>query len=259
VTVEANPNDLTPARVEGLRKLGVNRLSIGVQSFHEHKLQRLERTHSATAARETVARLVADGWNVSIDLMFGLAGESAEAWRQELQWATESAVSHISTYNLTIEKGTMFWNRQHRGEHLAADEDRSADLYEAGIDAYWQGHSWLGLGPGAASFVQSVRWRNHRSPSRYLKPTAIGHPTLDCCDQLSAEQLARERLIFGLRQLEGVDIAAWEANTGFSFDRIGGATVARWVDAGLLSWTGTRLALTRRGLLVSDALWPELI
>ncbi len=285
VTLEANPNDIDPRRSEIWRSLGVNRLSVGVQSFRDDKLRRLERTHSAEQARGRIAELAAAGWNVSLDLMFGLAGETQIEWRREIDQAVELGVQHLSVYNLTIEKGTQFWNRTMHGESLAADEEEAAELYEAAVDrlvdlgmehyeisnfarpgfacrhnlTYWRGTPWLGLGPGAASYVDRIRWRNYRSPLRYFREALAGRAPVESLDRLSAEQAAREALIFGMRQIAGIEVAAFQNATGWSPWELGGQPLQNWLESGLVQSSNGRLALTRRGLLISDALWPELI
>ncbi len=124
ITVEANPDDLTPEKTDQLRTLGVNRISIGIQSFESAKLQRLERTHRGSQATDCLKRLVAEGWSVSVDLMFGVVGDTVKTWENELRHAVDLGIEHLSTYNLTIEKGTAFWSRWNRGEEIGVDEER---------------------------------------------------------------------------------------------------------------------------------------
>lgn len=284
-TVEANPNDLSPEKLQCLRRNGVSRISLGVQSFQSDKLIRLERTHEPSQAIDGIRRMLAIGFDVSVDLIFGVSGESNAAWSGDLKTAIELGIQHASTYNLTIEKGTSFWSRRLHGQTLDVDESLSAELYETAIDAltaagfehyevsnfcrpghacrhnevYWTGRQYLGLGPGAASFCAGVRWKNHASVAMYLRRLRADESPVDSQEKLEPEPAARERLVFGLRRLAGVDAGAFEIATGFSVDRLGGPKLERWVSDGFFVREGQTLRLSRLGLMISDSLWPDLL
>ena len=284
-SVEANPEDLQAEQTALLAKAGVNRISLGAQSFDEGKLITLERLHNRAAiersyqlARQTRAR-------VSLDLMFAAPGERLKTWQRDLELAVQLGPDHISTYGLTVERGTQFWNRRHRGHLREVDEELQRQMYETAIDTltaagfehyevsnfarpgaqcvhnqvYWQGRPYFGVGPGAASYVAGRRRLNHRSTTTYIRRMLDGTSPVDTSEQLSDEERARERLVFGLRMLAGIDEAEFAAETGFAIEQLAADAVDRFCDRGLLERTEGRLRLTREGLLVSDSLWPSLL
>lgn len=285
VTVEANPNDLTAARIDRLRANGVTRVSLGVQSFHADKLRRLERTHDREQALTGIRQLRSAGLAVNVDLIFGLSGDRIEDWMDDLARAIDAGAEHISTYQLTIEKGTSFWSRRYHGQAIEADESCGAELYEAGIRrlrdagfehyevsnfcrpgfacrhnlAYWSGSPYLGLGPGAASFVAGERWKNHAGVATYLRRLRDGKSPIESREHLPPERAARERLVFGLRRLAGVELREFQSATGFDAERLMGARLFEWITAGLIEVDDRTIRLTHRGLMISDTLWPEIL
>jgi oxygen-independent coproporphyrinogen-3 oxidase len=284
-TVEANPADLYEELVKALADWGVTRLSIGSQSFNASKLQLLERDHLPEVIAESVRLARTTGLDVSLDMIFATPGESFADWQRDLQSAIELQPNHISTYGLTFERGTTFWGRREKREWMEVDEELQRAMYEWTIDElsragcehyevsnfarpgkrsrhnenYWRGGGYFAAGPGAARYVGGVRETNHRSTSTYLKHVLAGESPVADREQLDPEQQARERLIFGLRRLEGVDRTAFHSATGFEIDGLAGNEVARFIRQGLLQVDGQRLRLSRDGLLVSDAIWPELL
>jgi oxygen-independent coproporphyrinogen-3 oxidase len=284
-SVEANPIDLDEAKSELLAQAGVTRVSIGAQSFHDWKLALLERDHSEF---DIVA---AAGWSrrfaasVSFDLIFGVPGESLDDWRADLAAATALKANHLSTYGLTFEKGAAFWSRLTHGDLHRVDENLEREMYELAIDTlvaagyehyevsnfakpghrcrhnenYWLGGQYFAAGPGAARFIVGRRELNHRSTTTYIRRVLADQSPVAESEQLGPEDAARERLVFALRRLEGIDCRQFEAATGFSATQLGGDELSRFTEQGLLELTDDRLRLTRAGLLVSDALWPTLL
>lgn len=284
-SIEANPKDVTHEKVALLSSLGVNRFSLGVQSFNKRKLQMLERDHDAEVVHEAIRTIRDRVADISIDLIIGSPGESVDDWHKDLESALSVEPTHISTYSLTIEKGTQFWNRWNRGDLNEVSEDASASWYEYGIDFlkengfehyevsnfsrpgfrckhnenYWFGNSYFGFGPGAARYVDGKRELNHRSTSRYLQLVQAGQsPTVES-ELIDAEGSAREKLIFGLRRIEGVDSQAFQMETGFAVTDLVERELNRLLDQELLESEGNTFRLTRAGLLVSDSIWPLLI
>ncbi|WP_254513725.1 radical SAM family heme chaperone HemW [Anatilimnocola floriformis] len=284
-SAEANPLDLTPERCAVLQTAGVNRISLGAQSFSQRKLTILERDHSPqqVGAAFRSAKEVAS--SVSLDLIFGVPGETLTEWENDLQNALALQPQHISTYGLTIEKGTSFFPRVNRGELKPAEEDTAAAMYERTIDVltaagyehyevsnfalpghrcrhnetYWLGRGYFAVGPGAARYVNGVREMNHRSTTAWLSRLEQDQSPTAERETLSGEERARERLVFGLRRLAGIESQAFARETGFSIEQLGGADLQRFLDQGFLERTATSLRLTRRGLLISDSLWPYLL
>lgn len=284
-TVEANPGDLDEARIAVLAECGVNRLSLGSQSFDARKLKVLERDHDAEAIGRAVALSRGAGIDVSLDLIFGVPGETLEDWQADLQRAIALAPDHISTYGLTFEQGTQFWNRRQHDELHEIDEGLEREMYLTAIDTlaaasfehyevsnfarpgkrsrhnetYWSGRGYYAAGPGASRYVDGVRQTNHRSTTAYLERLRQGLSPVAEEECLDDEARARESLVFGLRRLEGVSRTEFESRTGYSIDELAGPPIKRFVELGMLLDDGERIKLSRDGLLVSDSLWPELI
>lgn len=284
-TVEANPGDLDPQRIEVLAACGVNRLSLGVQSFRDEKLKLLERDHNCQDIERAVELARAANMRVSVDLIFSAPGESLAEWKADLEAALALQPEHVSTYGLTYEQGTTFWNRLQKDELLPVAEDIEREMYLTAIDhlssagfehyeisnfakpgqrsrhnqAYWSGDGYFAAGPGAARYVDGVRETNHRSTTTYLKRVSAGDSPVAEREELDGEQRAREQLIFGLRRLTGVERTAFEARTGYAVDELAGEQIARFVALGLLLDDGQTIRLTREGLLVSDSLWPDML
>jgi oxygen-independent coproporphyrinogen-3 oxidase len=281
-SVEANPLDLTPERCEVLARAGVNRISLGVQSFSARKLKILERDHGPDDIAAAFARAQQVARSVSLDLIFGVPEETLAEWEADLQQALSLGPQHISTYGLTIEKGTSFFPRVSRGELHVVEEDAAATMYERTIDVltaaglehyevsnfalpghrcrhnetYWLGRGYFATGPGAARYVRGVRETNHRSTTAWLQRLERNESPVAEREVLAPEARARERLVFGLRRLEGINVREFARELGFSVDRLGGEALKHFLDQGLLERTGDTLRLTRRGLLISDSLWP---
>ncbi len=284
-TVEANPADLDLPRLEVLAHYGVNRLSLGAQSFHDMKLQLLERDHQRADIVRAVEMAHGVGMRVSLDLIFAAPGESLNEWHADLSDAISLKPAHISTYGLTFEHGTTFWRRLEKGELARAPEELEREMYLAAIDqlagvgfqhyeisnfarpgkqsrhnqVYWSGEGYYAAGPGAARYVGGVRETNHRSTTTYLKRVLAGEPAVAEREQLNAEQRAREQLIFGLRRIEGISREVFYDRTGFEIDELVGPQIDQFVNLGVLEMAGSNLRLTQEGVLVSDSLWPELL
>ena len=284
-SVEANPADLDQAKVELLAALGVTRLSLGAQSFAPRKLALLERDHQADTIVLSAQSARRHFRSVSLDLIFGTPGETLDEWRRDLERVLTLSPNHVSTYGLTFEKGTSFWSRRRRGELRQIDEELERDMYVAAIDeltaagfehyevsnfaqpghrcrhneVYWTGREYFAFGAGAARFVDGCREVNHRSTSAYLTRIRDGKSPVAEREMLSAEQHARECLVFGLRRLEGVDRGEFFAETGQTVDSLVGEPLRRFVELGLLEQENGRVRLTRKGLMISDSLWPEML
>lgn len=284
-SVEANPADLHAEQVDVLVQGGVNRISLGIQSFDDGKLAALERDHRRGEIERAWSLVDGRFSSVAIDLMFAAPGETAEAWRADLQAALDKAPDHISAYGLTFDKGAAFWGRRERGQLRSVDEEAEREMYELTIETltragwehyevsnfakpghrcrhnvtYWQGGSYFAAGPGAARFVAGWRETNHRSTSTYLKRVLAGRSPVAEREQLGPEEAARERLVFGLRMLEGVDRQRFREQTGFAVDDLVGAVLPNLLKRGFMELIDNRLRLTRRGLLVSDSIWPSFL
>jgi len=285
LSIEANPSDLSPPMLTLLAERGVTRISLGGQSFHAEKLRLLERDHSASALREAVAAARAHVHSVSLDLIFGVPGETLDIWQSDLAVALALKPAHVSTYGLTFERGTAFWSRLLEGELGRLDEELERTLYATAIDtltaagfehyevsnfaaaghrcrhneAYWQGRGYFAVGPGAASYVGGTRRMNHRSTTTYLRRVLSGESPVAEEETLSIEDRAREMLVFALRQLVGIERVEFERRSGVAIETLVGEPLRKMVELGLLIDDGRQVRLTREGLFVSDAIWPHFL
>ncbi|HMP78201.1 MAG TPA: radical SAM family heme chaperone HemW [Pirellulaceae bacterium] len=285
VTMEANPADLSAEYAETLQRLGINRVSLGAQSFHPENLAVLERDHSAETIVAAVEHCRSFARSVSLDLIFGVPGELLSTWLDDLQHALSLPIDHLSTYELTFEKGTRFWNRVYHRQWEPVDEDLRAEMYEAAIDAaqapgwnhyeissfaapgkacrhnqtYWSGQPYYGFGPGAASFIHGSRTTNHPGLLAYCRRLETGQSPHSFIETLPPDQAARERLAIGLRMLAGIDERSFLAHTGFMIEQVAERAVAELVAIDLLRRIDTSIQLTRRGVLLYDSVAGRLL
>ena len=288
---EVNPLDCTTQRLELLSRYGVERVSLGGQSFNNAKLKRLERDHCGSQLAAALARCAPYFPRVSLDLIFAAPEETLDDWQADVAAALASPISHLSTYGLTIERGSAFYGRALRNELHELTDDLQLQMYEHVIDeltgrgwehyevsnfaqpgqrcrhneAYWLGEPWWAFGPGAASFEHATdgqsftRRVNHRSTTSYIRKHATGEQLWAEAEQLSREDFVRERLVFGLRRLDGVDLAQLQRWWGGAVLKLFEPHLSRYLDRGWLKQKGDTVSLTRAGLMISDGLWPDLL
>ncbi len=280
--LEANPEDVTPRRLAGWRRLGVRFLSLGVQSFDEDGLAFLGRRHTAAEARNAVAVALAAGIEtVSVDLICALPGQSPASWRRELEIATSLAPQHLSCYQLTVEPGTPFAVMRRRGRLRELPEPAQGELvllthtwlaergyqpYEVCSFAvapehrsrhnpkYWRHAPYLGLGPSAHSFDGQRRWWNLRQLGPWAEAVARGRRPVEDEELLTPMQLALEELMLGLRTVEGIELDGYRRRHGVDLVAANRATCAALGRDGLLTDDGGRLRPTTAGLAVADAM-----
>jgi oxygen-independent coproporphyrinogen-3 oxidase len=234
VTVEANPDSVTPESLAALAEAGVTRVSFGMQSQVRHVLAVLDRTHDPERVPEAVRWARAAGLAISLDLIYGTPGESLDDWRRSVDAALACAPNHLSAYALIVEDGTRLAARVRRGEIPAPDDDDLADKYElvddlaaaAGLGwyevsnwartpadvcrhnlGYWRGDDWWGIGPGAHSHIGGVRWWNVRHPSAYAERLGRGRSPAEGREVLDAEQRRTEQVLLRSRLREGMPLA----------------------------------------------------
>jgi len=284
VTLEANPGSVERGRLADLRAAGVNRLSLGIQSFQDSLLTTLGRVHDADDGRAAIAAARAAGFdNLSLDLIFAVPGQSRAALAADLAELLGHEPAHVSLYSLTYEPQTPFHAWRARGQLVPLDEEDELWMYQhvraACADAgyaqyeisnfarpgraarhnrgYWQGRDYLGVGAGAHSYAGTPawgrRWSNERLPERYIAAVAAGDAVADA-ETLSFETAAGEFMFLGLRELAGVDPAAFRARFGRALETVH-PEVARHLADGLLEARAGRLALSKRGLVVADAIF----
>jgi len=286
IFLEINPEDVSAASVSAWRELGVRTVSLGVQSFEDHALGFLGRRHTADDARRALDRLRAGGFaTVSIDLIYGLPGQTGVSWRRQLEEAAARAVDHLSCYQLTIHEGTRFGRRQAIGELGVAGEPVQAELFllthlllaelgYAGYEVsnfaaaprhrsrhnlkYWSHAPYLGLGPAAHSFVGRRRFWNHRKLRAWQRALDTGRRPLAESEELGDAELALEAVMLGLRTADGVDLGALRSRYGVDLVGLNRAAIERDCDSGHLVLDGDRLRPTVAGMAIADTLAREL-
>lgn len=285
VTVEANPLDVTADFVAAALACGVTRVSLGAQSLNTATLRTLDRDHEPSDVRHGVDRLLAAGMLVNVDLMIAAPGQSLADVERDLDRFVELGCGHVSVYCLTWEKGTAFDSARRRGALRPLDDVQERRLFEAAIDrlevagyehyevsnfarpgrrcrhneAYWDCRPWEGFGPGAARFDGRTRITNHRGVVTWVDRLLSGRAPHGEIDRMSDEEAARERVVVGLRRRDGLQRRAFEQSSGFALDLIAGPAIRRWVGGGFATDDGDRVRLTREGLLISDALWADVL
>jgi oxygen-independent coproporphyrinogen-3 oxidase len=284
-TVEANPGTLDAEKVAILADHGVNRISLGAQSFHPHLLRMLERNHNpldVPRAVELVRRRIHE---VSLDLIFGVPGQSLEEWRGDLQTALDLGINHISTYGLTYEKGTPLWKQRERGEVIPVGEELERAMYEHAMDAleaagfehyeisnfarpghrcrhnevYWANEAYFGFGLGAARYLNGRREVNTRDLFAYMGKVMTGESAVQQSEELEPEERARETAVLQLRRQEGIERRAFQRQTGFQLDVVARPTIERYARRGLVTDDGERVRLTGEGKILADSVFQALL
>lgn len=279
VTIEMNPGDADLHRLQRMRKAGVNRISIGAQSFDDRLLALLQRRHSVRETREAVLAARAAGFdNISLDLMYGIPGQTLEAWERTLEEAIALAPEHVSTYSLTIEPGTPFAALREQGLIEKPSHEEEADMYQAACsmleragyehyevsnfalpgrrcrhnEAYWRGDEYLGVGAGAHSYLGGVRWWNAKHPREYIALVRSGAPPVAGMERLSEQGRMQESLMLGLRLAQGVSADEFRSRHGRDLRKVYGRGIEQAAKAGLVRCADGGVALTRRGMMLGD-------
>jgi oxygen-independent coproporphyrinogen-3 oxidase len=286
ISVETNPNTVDAAKLATLAAAGVNRLSIGIQTFDDQTLRRIERSHTAAEGERavTLARQAGFG-NLSLDLIYGLPGQSPATWREGLARAVALAPEHLSVYQLSIESGSRFAELAAAGRLELPDEENETEmaettvryLAEAGFERYeisnyarpgkqcrhnlnyWRNGSWLGLGAAAVGSLDGLRLRNLADPKGYQQCWESARPAWIEAEALERERAFREAVIMGLRLMAGLDLADLSDRFGIDLQEHYGETLAQLLAKGLLELAGQRLRLTARALPVANQVLAELV
>ena len=281
ITVEANPNTVTANSLFVLKRLGVTRLSIGVQSFSDNVLALLGRVHSAEQAITAIRAARTGGFrSIGIDLIFGVPGQTEDQWKKTLETAVSLKPEHISAYSLSLDNGSQ-WSRDAKdGRYEPPDNDISADRYATALDFlrshgyqqyeisnfclpgyecchninYWDRGEYLGLGPDAWSFIGSRRWANIADVDQYNSLLMSGAPVHDNerDEFVNSEQAAREKLFLALRKTSGVDLTAYGSEFGSGVLETLLSRIGDLERAGLVNVQKGTLVLTSRGMLLSN-------
>lgn len=285
-TVEANPGTLDAKKVDALRRAGVNRISLGVQSLDDEALHGIGRIHSAAEAHAGFELLRAAGFdNVSVDLMYALPGETTAQVLADVRGLLAWRPEHISTYALAIEPDTPLARQQARGLVAEVPDEEQAEQYHAirrellaaGFEHYeisnfarpgracrhnlnyWRGGDYYACGPAAHAHSAGRRSSNVEDLEEYCRRLEQGATPQDFSETLPPEAKARETLIIWLRLLDGVDLAAFRQQTGFDALALGGPALEQLVAQGLLVVADGRLRLTEQALFISNRIFAELV
>ena len=281
ITVECNPESVTREKLEGYRHAGVNRVSLGVQSLDDATLASIGRLHSAVQARAAFEAARGAGFaNVSVDLMYGLPGLTAEGWRSTVDGVLGWEPEHVSAYGLTLDAGSVwgstgvsglpqedavvghYWTvaegaRGQGYEHYEISNYARPGARSRHNQIYWRRREYLACGPGAAGFLGDVRYTNVKPVTRYVQRLEDGRLPVDTWERLTPHQALAESLILGLRTADGVDRSRLEARAHGDPSLM--RRLAAWREAGLLVDEGPRARLTEAGFLLSDALFVDLL
>ncbi|MWV56059.1 radical SAM family heme chaperone HemW [Streptococcus zhangguiae] len=285
-TIEANPGDLTADKIAVLRKSKCNRVSLGVQTFDDRMLKKIGRSHNQAQIYETIGALKEAGfYNISIDLIYALPGQTMEQVKDNVARALALDIPHMSLYSLILENHTVFMNRQRRGTLHLPNEDVESDMFEyilqelekngfehyeisnftkPGFESrhnlmYWDNAEYFGLGAGASGYIKGMRYRNRGPIQHYLKSIrAKGHARLHE-EQLSQAEQMEEEMFLGLRKKTGVSIARFEEKFQTSFEKRYGQVVAELKAEGLLQEEEDCIRMTKKGLFLGDTVAERFI
>lgn len=284
-SIESNPENLDADRVRVLAEFGVNRVSVGVQSFDQRFLTALERQHTATEVGKAIDAVRQRIDNVSLDLIFAAPGQTLADWQVDLDRALAFEPNHISTYGLTYEKGTPLWKARQKGRVDPVPEESELEMYlhsidrlgEAGLahyeisnfarpgqesrhnQRYWANHAYHGFGVGAARYVQGRRELNIRNTESYIRRLLAGESPTFQREELSPRERAFETVSTQIRRREGIEHLEFAAQTGFRADQLLGEAVAELAQLGLLETDSTGFRLTRHGKCLADAIVIRLL
>lgn len=285
-TVEVNPGSCDESKMERLFHEGVNRLSIGVQTFDEGLLSAINRDHEPGDAQKTVDMALRAGIvNLSIDLMFGLPGQSMKQWQETLGKAFELPISHISAYSLKIEPKTVFHQMQKKRQLRLPDEDLEADMFEELVTAakhngfhhyeisnfakpghesrhnlvYWDNREYYGFGAGAHGYLKGKRYANHGPLPKYMKAVSSGDRPIREEHQVALDGQKEEFMFMGLRKMAGVSLDDFEERYGVTVDETFPGVVDALTEDGLIVIKGRHVSLTEDGQLLANHVFEKFL
>jgi len=292
ITLEANPGTVESANFAGYRSFGVNRISVGVQSFQPHLLKFLGRVHSADEAVKALHVIGDAGFeNFSLDLIYANPGQTLRDLENDLDTALGFQSPHLSAYNLTIEEGTPFHHEYRSGRISLLSEDQEIAMGElierrlsdAGLQRYeisnyarpgfhsrhnvnyWQSGDYLGIGAGAHSHkrvandgIYGRRWWNEKNPARYMNKISESGQAVTDAEESDLTRATGEYMFSGLRLTEGVSLKAFSARFGNNMLELYPA-ISGWISEGLMERHGDRLRLTQRGLMVANSIFVHFV
>ena len=286
ITIEANPASILKGQLKSIRKLGYNRISIGVQSFDKKELQVLDRAHKVEEIHHTIDEARKAGFNnLSLDLMFAIPQQTISNWNKNLNQAIDKNPEHLSTYNLTIEKGTAFWKMESTGKLTMPSDDHQLALYKQTIEllknngfqhyeisnfalpgkecnhniAYWKNKNTLGLGAGASSYLDGIRTKNTAIPYNYIKNVLDNQVSVESQESLEPRRAMGEAMMLGLRLIKGINIRNFEERFQVPLKVAFGNVIESLRKKDLIVLEKDQLRLSEKGLFLADSVILEFI
>ncbi|MCM3387988.1 radical SAM family heme chaperone HemW [Ureibacillus chungkukjangi] len=283
---EANPDELSVDKLEALRSGGVNRLSMGVQSFDQKLLEKIGRTHTNEHVFQTIQQAKRVGFdNISIDLMYGLPGQTMEQWEATLEKALELDLPHYSAYSLIVEPKTIFYIQYAKGKLNLPTEDLEADMYDLlmrrmkekekiqyeisnfAIDGhnsthnkiYWDNDEYAGFGAGAHGYMSGIRYSNHAPIKKYIETINNNEQPILHKHEVTKEEKCEEQMFLGLRKNEGVSFETFETKFGVSMKELYGKEIAKLVLEGLIIEDEKGVRLSRKGRFVGNEIFQQFL
>lgn len=286
ITIEANPGTLDKKKLERLNEAKINRISLGAQSFNDSLLKKLGRIHTAQDIIDSYYKARESGFdNINIDIMFALPDQTFIDFQNTMKKAVSLKPNHLSLYNLTIEKGTKFFESYKEGKLNLTTEDEEYAMYSWAIkflekndfehyeisnfacpskrsihnQIYWNNQPYLGIGAGAYSFINGYRYMNFKDPTRYIKEVENGKLPIDKGEKLSLRKRMAETIILGLRTKDGVIYHKFKSRFKVNIEKVFNQQIYKLINLGLLRKDNYKIQLTRKGLFLANNVFREFV
>ena len=285
VSIEANPDSLNDdAKIESLRKNGVTRISLGVQTFNPNHLKILERTHSARDVCELISKLAIAGFEINVDMIYGIPTQTLADWEEDLEILLQLPITHVSAYSLILEPHTKFYLQYENDELDLVENEVEAQMFElvagklthAGFDhyeisnftrgnrsvhneTYWKNESYLGVGLGSHGKINGSRYENTRSINAYKRALSGSKLPILSVRLLKQDEHIEESMFLGLRMLEGVDLEQLSNKYQMDIYELYKPKIAKLESLGYVSWKSGVLRLTKKGLLMANEVFAEFL
>lgn len=286
ITIEANPGTLDKKKTKRLNEAGIDRISLGVQSFDDYLLKKLGRIHTTQDIIDSYYQARESGFNnINLDIIFALPDQTLNDFQSTMKKAVFLKPDHLSLYNLTIEKGTKFFESFEEGKLNLPTEDEEYDMYSWAINflekndfehyeisnfarpskrsihnqIYWYNQPYLGIGAGAYSFINGYRYMNFKDPARYVKEVKSGKLPIDEGEKLSLRKRMTETIILGLRTKDGVAYQKFKNRFKVKIDEIFNQQICKLTNLGLLRKDNYKIQLTKKGLFLANSVFREFV
>jgi len=284
VSIEANPDNLNDDKIETLVRNGVTRVSLGAQTFNPNHLAILERTHAAQDVEELVVKLAQAGFEINVDLIYGIPTQTLTDWEQDLDTLLRLPITHVSAYSLILEPHTKFYLQYENDELDLVDNEVEAQMFELVIDklthagfdhyeisnftrgnrsshneTYWKNESYLGVGLGSHGKINDSRYENTRSINAYKRTLAERKLPILTERLLKQSEHIEESMFLGLRMLEGVNFEQLSTQYQQDIYELYKSKIVQLESLGYVSWESGILRLTKKGLLLANEVFEEFL